>query len=126
MAKNGLPSSLGLRFGFALPTMALIVVGSLYVARGGPPATRNDLDATFITLVGGAVLPAVIYLLGVRRHPTDLYGGVAILCVTLGGWIFVFTSKDAMRGGLTIPAFFVTLVIAVVSAVTRSDANHKE
>ncbi len=97
--------------------MAVIVLGSLYVARGGPPATRNDLDATFFILVGVALLPALIYVVAVRTLPTALYSGLAILGTTLGAWIFVFTSRDAMRGVLVFPAFLGTLAIALAAAV---------
>lgn len=98
----------------AAASITLIVAGATYIIRGG--TSDGDFDAKFFGLVGAAILPAVVYLVGVHRRRSALIYGLAILGVNFVGWIFTF-SDDGMRAVGTVPAFFVTLAISIAGVV---------
>ena len=110
---DGGPAGVWARLAFSCATAAIIVGGSLYVV-SGPGSEGKDYDAGFFVLLAIALLPAITYLVGVRRPDSVLYFGLALLLVTAAGWVFVFVSDDAFRGVYTIPAFMVTLVSSIV------------
>ena len=101
-----------LRWGFASATAAVITAGAVYAARTNP----GDFDANFYGLLLTALLPTLVYLLGVRGSRSTVACGMCLLGITLFGWAFVF-QDDPMRVVGAVLAFPITLVISVAFAL---------
>lgn len=101
-----------MRWAFGLTTAAIITAGSIYVVRTNP----GDFDANFYGLLLVALLPSLVYLLGVRDPHSIVICGASLMGVTLAGWVFVL-QNDAMRGVGAVAAFPITLLIATTFAI---------
>lgn len=117
--------SFGVRLGCVAATAAVIVGGAVYVVRGGPAQAQGAFDANFFGLVAGALVPSIVYAVGVRKLDSSVYFGLALFLMTAACWAPVFLSKDAMRGVLTFPGFAMTLV-ASIAGVSRDRGREKD
>lgn len=101
-----------MRWAFALSTAAIITAGAIYVVQTNP----GKFDANFYGLLLTALLPSLVYVLGVREARSTMLCGALLLGVTLLGWVFVL-DDDAMRGVGAVAAFPITLVITTAFAI---------
>ena len=101
-----------LRLATALTTSLIIVAGALFVVGDG----EGTVDANFLGLVGAALIPSIIYAVGVRTPGSVERYGLVLFGVTAFAWMFVFVEDDAMRGVLTFPAFVFTLASSLHGA----------
>ncbi len=81
--------TLAARAALSLATFAIILAGCIEVVRGGPVKVRGDFNAVSFGLVALLLLPTVIYAIGVGRHESVPYFGLALLLITAFGWVFV-------------------------------------
>ena len=95
-----------MRWAFAISTVAIITAGAIYVVQTNP----GEFDAKFYSLLLAALLPSLMYVLGVREPRSTMLCGALLLGVTLLGWVFVL-QDDAMRGVGAVLAFPITLAI---------------
>ena len=95
-----------MRWAFAFSTAAIISAGAVYVVQTNP----GEFDANFYGLLLAALLPCLVYVLGVRDPRSTMLCGALLLGVTLLGWGFVL-QDDTMRGVGAVLAFPITLVI---------------
>ena len=96
-----------MRWAFAISTAAIITAGAIYALQTNP----GEFDANFYGLLMAALLPSLVYVLGVRDPRSTILCGALLLGVTLLGWVFVL-EDDAMRGVGAVLAFPITLVIS--------------
>ena len=96
-----------MRWAFAISTAAIITAGAIYAVQTNP----GEFDANFYGLLMAALLPTLMYVLGVRDPRSTILCGALLLGVTLLGWVFVL-EDDAMRGVGAVLAFPMTLVIS--------------
>lgn len=100
----------------AASTAAIIVAGSIYIVKGGPPAGRGELNGNFFGLLATALLPTLIYLVGVFKPRSVVTFGLWLLVGTLSGWIFV-VDDDAMRAVGTVLAFGLTFGTSLIGVL---------
>jgi len=93
------------RWAFGLSTAAVITGGAIYAVR----TNQGDFDAKFYALLVTALLPSLVYLVGVRSPRSSMLCGALLFGVTLLGWIFIL-QDDPMRGVGAVLAFPITLV----------------
>ena len=84
-----------------------MTAGAIYAVQTNP----GEFNANFYGLLMAALLPSLVYVLGVRDPRSTILCGALLLGVTLLGWVFVL-EDDAMRGVGAVLAFFITLVIS--------------
>ncbi len=101
-----------LRWSIAATTAAIIIAGSVYVVRTNPA----EFDANFFALLLTALLPTVVFVIGVRSPGSAVAYGSALLGVTLLGWIFVL-DDDPMRAVGAVLTFPITLLISAAGAI---------
>lgn len=97
-----------MRWAFAILTAAIITAGAIYAVQTNP----GEFDANFYGLLLAALLPSLVYVVGVRDRRSTMQCGALLLGVTLLGWVFVL-QDDAMRGVGAVLEFAITLVIAI-------------
>ena len=102
------------RLAVALTTGLIIVAGALYVTLG---SGERRVDANFFALVMAALLPAMIFAMGVKTPRSVALYGALLLWATAFAWLFVFVEDDPMRGVLTLPAFLFTLCTSAHGAL---------
>ena len=98
----------------AFTTTLIIVTGALYNVVG---SSERRVDANFFVLVLAALLPAMIFAIGVKTPRAVALYGLLLLGTTVFAWFFVFVEDDAMRGVLTLPAFLFTLCASIHGAL---------
>ena len=98
----------------ALTTSVIIVTGALHNVVG---SSERTVDANFFLLVSAALLPALIYAIGVKTPRAVALFGLLLLGPTAFAWFFVFVEDDAMRGVWTFPAFLFTLCASIHGAL---------
>ena len=86
----------------ALTTSLIIVTGALYNVLG---SSERRVDADFLGLVMAALLPSMIFAVGVRTPRRVALYGLLLLGATAFAWFFIFVEEDAMRGVWVLPAF---------------------
>ena len=109
---------------FAGGTAAVIILGFLDFLRDG----NRDPDRNFFLLLGIALLPSVIYAIGIKRRKSVLIYGVLLLGITALSWVWVFLplgDTGGMEGVFTFPAFFVTLAAVLIGAARDHAASRR-
>lgn len=81
--------------------------------------------ANFFALLLTALLPAAVFVIGIRTPRSVVEYGSALLGVTLLGWIFIL-EDDPMRGVGAVLAFPVTLVSSAVGAIHDHRRRQRE
>ena len=98
----------------ALTTSVIVVAGALSNVIG---SSERQVDANFLGLVMVALLPSMIFAIGVKTPRLVTIYGAVLLVTTALAWFFVFVEKDAMRGFWTLPAFLFTLYASIHGAL---------
>ena len=98
----------------ALTTSLVIVAGALWNVLG---SGERRVDANFLGIVMAALVPAMIYAVGVKTPRFVALYGLLLLGPTVLAWLPVFLIDDAMRGVWTAPAFLFTLWASVHGAL---------
>ena len=106
-----------IRLLFATGAAAFIIAGMVYALRGGSHPTGGEFDANFFALMVAALLPSMIYLVGVKLAWSSVVCGGTLIGITFFGWIFVFVSDTPERGLFTFPAFFSSLALSVFGVI---------
>lgn len=77
-------------------TATVVIAAHVHTVRRGP--APGDLDAGFWTLLVLALVPALIYVLGLRDADLSLYYGLALVLITASGWAIALASDDPVAG----------------------------
>lgn len=101
------------RVAVALTASVIIVAGLLSNVVG---SSEREVDGNFLGLAAAALLPSMIYAIGVRTPRSVFVHGAILLGTTTFAWFFVFVDDDPMRGFWVVPAFVVTLCSSVHGA----------
>jgi hypothetical protein len=104
----------------ALMTSLIIVAGALFNVVG---SSEREVDANFFALVTPALLPSMVFAIGIRTPRRVVLYGAFLLGATAFAWFFVFVEDDAMRGFWTLPAFVFTLCASIHGALGDRSAR---
>jgi hypothetical protein len=109
-----------LRWTFGLVPMGLITAGAVFLVH----ENEGKFDANFYGILLVALLPPLVYLLGVRRRSrATMVCGASLLGVTALGWSSIF-QQDAMRAVGAAFAFFITFLISIICALEDRRLRH--
>ena len=100
-----------LRWGIAAAAAVIIIAGCVYVVRTNP----SEFDVNFFAVLVTALLPAAVFVIGVRTLRSTVQYGLVLLGVTAVGWAFIL-QDDAMGAVGAVLAFLVTLGTSAAGA----------
>lgn len=111
MDRQWLPAQLA----FTAVSAAVIVAGFVRTVVESPIEERSSFDANFLLGLLLCLLPAAIYLLGVRTRSMVIIFGVCLSVPTVVAWLSL--SFDAPLGVLVLIAVPFTFLTSVIGTV---------
>ena len=75
-----------MRLVVALTTSLIVISGALYVVLGGAQGRERGLDVNFFGVVVAALLPSVVFVLGVKQPRSVAIYGPLLIGITAFAW----------------------------------------